>query len=1459
MAILESPAELIGDVTGPTGAVDNAIARFDGSSGKKLKNSNVYIDDNGRLGINTPQIPHAGIGGGLLQIYGTGGATTTAPGIQLSLETDYPAMQLMPYAHDNVRLDYDCYAEGNFDRSSDLGSNFSLRKSNDWLSVACASGIAVGASIGGSWKTNLRYEADGDTMMSPDQPYKTYWRNTSAWIASLGDTYLDLGASVGVRVTGTLSCPDPTAGEQSQRFGPLATAAHTRCTIIGYSADSTNNYATAIGYSAQSGFGCVAAGYGAVAGSYAVAIGYTATTGALRGIAIGYGAATVSQDQCVIGGDVGGYGSIVDFVVGRGVTHATPYGSILWHVTSGEGTDIAGSGLKIAGGQGTGTGAGGDIELQTAPAGGASGSSLNALVTRMTVQSDGKIFVKDSSTLQFDIDTITSASIYTVGTDTLSRNVFKSGSGNCIYSQTFQFHYFNGNGGSGTGWSDASARYGAVFLQHSAGNTYLALSYRTSGAQTGAGVHSIGLVDLNLGTNGASRVTITSTGNITFLDDLLISDAYYLYFRNTNTWIASLADTYLDLGATGGVRVSSPTTGGITWTDSGGTDKEIGIRGGAGGAVAIYSSATSQIRPLEFWVQSTRVMSISTGGTTYLQLHDPTRLLIRDAAIYIASLADTYMDIAADGAVRIWNTISCTKSLSGTESFGLDQTVGQTNSTYIGSNVTSSTTGHSNVVVGRGASAGSGADNVYGSTVIGTGASASTYTAVVVGYGAASTGTVSVAIGSGASCSIGDVVVGSGASAVSNGVALGYLASASGARGIAIGRNAVAAAGECQIGGDNANGYVASLCAGRGTASATTGTLTFRTTDGSGTDITGWTLNVAGGRGTGTGPGGEIQFQTAPAGGASGSGLNALITRMTITSTGKVGIGTGSVPYSNQGAALLQLYGTGSSVNGPHLQFTTTASIYPLMQIMPWTLSNSAIGFDTAWNGSAWTSSTPNGNFTIYNSAGALQLRASGGVAAGSPITWLYAMQVETDAEITNAPNTAQKSYWRNANAWIASLADTYLDLGGSVGVRVTGTLSCPGAGTNSERFGDSTTATGNSTVAIGQGASASYDNCVVVGQNSYTTSTAATIIGRNAHGGTSSVVVGNAGISGSFGIAVGQNSNANTNSVAIGASANASGNDSISIGFAASDGGYADCIVIARGGAATAANQLVIGNGDMSILNAYIGKGVVHATPADVTFQSTGGSGTDIAGADLTVAGGRGTGTGIGGDLIFSTAPPAGGSGSTLNALVARMKIYYDGKVEIGDLVGGNHSRFEADGTLVFVGNATVWKDINIAGENLTPPSAGAPTYGTYDTSSIEMPFFDGATLTQSLHGGTEMQHDYYEGTAITPHVHWTPDDATAGNVKWQLEYWIKLGSTTIASGTLTVTSAATGTAWDEIRADFPTISGTGLVIGAQILFRIFRDPTDAADTYTGDAGIFTFGFHHQVDTVGSRQIITK
>lgn len=84
-----------------------------------------------------------------------------------------------------------------------------------------------------------------------------------------------------------------------------------------------------------------------------------------------------------------------------------------------------------------------------------------------------------------------------------------------------------------------------------------------------------------------------------------------------------------------------------------------------------------------------------------------------------------------------------------------------------------------------------------------------------------------------------------------------------------------------------------------------------------------------------------------------------------------------------------------------------------------------------------------------------------------------------------------------------------------------------------------------------------------------------------------------------------------------------------------------------------TAANQIVFGGSSSIYYNdVYIGNGIKNAAPVGFTLQPTGGEGTDIDGADVTLAGGKATGSGDSGDILFKQTAPGQGTGTTLRSL---------------------------------------------------------------------------------------------------------------------------------------------------------------------------------------------------------------
>ena len=184
--------------------------------------------------------------------------------------------------------------------------------------------------------------------------------------------------------------------------------------------------------------------------------------------------------------------------------------------------------------------------------------------------------------------------------------------------------------------------------------------------------------------------------------------------------------------------------------------------------------------------------------------------------------------------------------------------------------------------------------------------------------------------------------------------------------------------------------------------------------------------------------------------------------------------------------------------------------------------------------------------------------------------------------------------------------------------------VSAPGAGTDSEAWGDEATAAGDQSVALGERASAGGLNSVSIGQLSAADSTGATAVGRASSASESSVALGNsaaaggtdsntaiganatasgttnstavgrlstasisnsvavgslATASGSGSLALGPNASATmTNTVAVGSSSSATGGASTVVGAAASDGGNTDSTVFGASAATTGTVSCAIG-----------------------------------------------------------------------------------------------------------------------------------------------------------------------------------------------------------------------------------------------------------------------------------------
>lgn len=103
-------------------------------------------------------------------------------------------------------------------------------------------------------------------------------------------------------------------------------------------------------------------------------------------ICLGFGAYAYADNQMVVGS---GSARVREVWIGGGVLDTLPQ-SVQMSTSGAQGSNLPGADLRIAGGPGTGTEAGGEITFATAPTG-SSGSTQNTLVDRLTIHADGRV------------------------------------------------------------------------------------------------------------------------------------------------------------------------------------------------------------------------------------------------------------------------------------------------------------------------------------------------------------------------------------------------------------------------------------------------------------------------------------------------------------------------------------------------------------------------------------------------------------------------------------------------------------------------------------------------------------------------------------------------------------------------------------------------------------------------------------------------------------------------------------------------------------------------------------------------------------------------------------------------------------------------------------------------------------------------------------------------------------
>jgi hypothetical protein len=200
------------------------------------------------------------------------------------------------------------------------------------------------------------------------------------------------------------------------------------------------------------------------------------------------------------------------------------------------------------------------------------------------------------------------------------------------------------------------------------------------------------------------------------------------------------------------------------------------------------------------------------------------------------------------------------------------------------------------------------------------------------------------------------------------------------------------------------------------------------------------------------------------------------------------------------------------------------------------------------------------------------------------------------------------------------------------------------------------------------------------------------------------------------------------------------------------------------------------------------------------------------------------------------------------------------------GRFGGSTHyTEFEADGTLVMHGDATVWDDIRITPGSFDRPGGSDPSYVLYYPNAGGI----GTYLTEWAKNNVasftvQIPHKYHQGEDIYVHLHWSPGDrgvAESGNlVGWKVDYsWANIDGNFPDMQTADLKDACDGTNHKHQKTPQVAITGSGKTISSMLMCNIRRTDGGVDDTWAGTAAgqlplLLEVDFHYPINMIGSR-----
>ena len=227
--------------------------------------------------------------------------------------------------------------------------------------------------------------------------------------------------------------------------------------------------------------------------------------------------------------------------------------------------------------------------------------------------------------------------------------------------------------------------------------------------------------------------------------------------------------------------------------------------------------------------------------------------------------------------------------------------------------------------------------------------------------------------------------------------------------------------------------------------------------------------------------------------------------------------------------------------------------------------------------------------------------------------------------------------------------------------------------------------------------------------------------------------------------------------------------------------------------------------------------------------------------------------------NTVRMTIAAAGNVG--INTITPDTKLQVVGDCKFGD-DNTNYTKIEADGTIEFNGDATVWNDIQFSLSGAKVPASNAPTWETFTTNTKEYGFaVDDYIDTQA----NEIFHGWKLGTTGHVHMHITTkaENSTGSNRFAKFQIWISYCDTGETWQEVNLTAELTipdGTsALEMFYLSMGDLTLTNYINEAELKLRVKRIAATGGTEYVGNIFITEAGIHIESNTVGTRQELTK